>query len=525
MSELNSTNWSETAASNNALPPDGGPEGMNPSDVNNWVRELMSALKKDWNQKSFGATFGGSANAYTITNAVARTAYFNGMRVTYKVPAAAANTAASTLAVDALAATPIRKGDGSVALAANDMQVADYLELVYDSTLSVFRIIGHSRVATSFSSYGTLAGQNAAGVALDVTMTSKKFVAAAQTIASASTVDLSTATGNVITISGTTTVNSFGTLQAGASFDLIFSGALTVTYNAVSMILPGLKSIPVNPGDTASIVSLGGGNWQMTNYVPASGPFVSGAINGLTLSRASATTYGVAVGYATNEDGSAPFGMTLQAAFTKSLSAWAAGSTNGSLDTGAIAATTWYHVHMIRKTTDGSVDFLLSLSASAPTMPGGWAGRRRIGSIKTNGSSQIVAFTQNFDEFLWDAAVVDVDQTNPGAAALTLTLSVPTNVTVTAIISGGCFQGSTNGLGATFSSLAMSDQAPQLATTAALTGFNSVGAISGVASWMLSEERVRTNTSGQIRGRLSTSGAADHIGVITRGWIDTRGKL
>lgn len=37
--------WSTTAASNNANPPDGFPEGMAPSDVNNSSREVMAAVR------------------------------------------------------------------------------------------------------------------------------------------------------------------------------------------------------------------------------------------------------------------------------------------------------------------------------------------------------------------------------------------------------------------------------------------------------------------------------------------------
>lgn len=37
--------WSTTAASNNSTPPDGFPEGMNPSDVNNAAREVMAAVR------------------------------------------------------------------------------------------------------------------------------------------------------------------------------------------------------------------------------------------------------------------------------------------------------------------------------------------------------------------------------------------------------------------------------------------------------------------------------------------------
>jgi hypothetical protein len=38
--------WSTTATNNNAAPPDGFPEGMAPSAVNNSCREMMAAIKR-----------------------------------------------------------------------------------------------------------------------------------------------------------------------------------------------------------------------------------------------------------------------------------------------------------------------------------------------------------------------------------------------------------------------------------------------------------------------------------------------
>lgn len=40
------SDWSTTAASNNATPPDGAPEGMAPSGVNDVIRELMAAVRR-----------------------------------------------------------------------------------------------------------------------------------------------------------------------------------------------------------------------------------------------------------------------------------------------------------------------------------------------------------------------------------------------------------------------------------------------------------------------------------------------
>lgn len=109
-------------------------------------------------------------------------------------------------------------------------------------------------------------------------------------IASATTTDLSTATGNEVTITGTTTITSFGTVQEGTTIKIIFSGALTLTHNATSMILPNNGSnITTASGDSAIMVSLGSGNWKCIAYQKANGQALSAA----TVSSATTTQEGI----------------------------------------------------------------------------------------------------------------------------------------------------------------------------------------------------------------------------------------
>lgn len=91
------------------------------------------------------------------------------------------------------------------------------------------------------------------------------------TVASASSCDIGADDATILTISGTTTITSFGTVSAGIWKVLIFSGALTLTYNATSLILPTAASITTAAGDTALMVSLGSGNWRCLAYNRASG--------------------------------------------------------------------------------------------------------------------------------------------------------------------------------------------------------------------------------------------------------------
>lgn len=90
-------------------------------------------------------------------------------------------------------------------------------------------------------------------------------------LASAATVDLGAALGNFLEISGTTTITSFGTVSAGIWKYVTFQGALTLTHNATSLILPGGADITTAAGDAAIFHSKGAGNWKCVGYLPADG--------------------------------------------------------------------------------------------------------------------------------------------------------------------------------------------------------------------------------------------------------------
>jgi len=55
--------WSTTAASNNATPPDGFPENMLPSQVNNAARTLMAEIREVWNDKEWFELGSGSGTS------------------------------------------------------------------------------------------------------------------------------------------------------------------------------------------------------------------------------------------------------------------------------------------------------------------------------------------------------------------------------------------------------------------------------------------------------------------------------
>lgn len=86
------------------------------------------------------------------------------------------------------------------------------------------------------------------------------------TVASAATTDIGAVTSENVTVTGTTTITSFGTAAAGTARRLVFSGVLTLTRNATSLILPQGGNVVTAVGDSLEAVSLGSGNWRVTSY-------------------------------------------------------------------------------------------------------------------------------------------------------------------------------------------------------------------------------------------------------------------
>lgn len=64
------------------------------------------------------------------------------------------------------------------------------------------------------------------------------------------------------------------------------------------------------------------------------------------------------------------------------------------LDTGSVAADTWYYIFIIFNPTTNTTNTLASTSRTTPTLPEGYSIFRWIGSIKTYSTAQILPFQQ-----------------------------------------------------------------------------------------------------------------------------------
>lgn len=190
------------------------------------------------------------------------------------------------------------KNWGTEILTDSDLEAQlDLLHSYFQAALN--STTGHSHDGTSnqgpkLTTLGTLA----ATLALN-------FAKGADT-ASATTTDLGAISGNYCDVTGTTTITGLGTVQAGTWRAVRFTGALTLTHNGTSLMLPSAANITTASGDTAVFVSLGSGNWKCLVYQRYDGTAITGANAStalvgstiqtfITKSSAVATTTGTAV--------------------------------------------------------------------------------------------------------------------------------------------------------------------------------------------------------------------------------------
>jgi hypothetical protein len=159
--------WNEDDNSNTTAAPDGAPEGMAPSGVNNVLRAHQGALKRWYNWTVPKAT-GGTSTAYTLSYTVAPAALVDGM--THLVQFHAANGASATLNVNSLGATPLYTyQNGAWAAAPTGILTADTLAHVsYHSSSGAYRV-------HKIQSSGTWTPTDGSGAGLTLSSVSGKY--------------------------------------------------------------------------------------------------------------------------------------------------------------------------------------------------------------------------------------------------------------------------------------------------------------------------------------------------------------
>ena len=202
---------------------------------------------------------------------------------------------------------------------------------------------------------------------------------------------------------------------------------------------------------------------------------------------------------------------------------WAEGTAAGGFPSGlTLTADTTYHYFMIAK-TDGTVDSGWDTSLTATNLLAdatGYTLFRRIASHLTNSSSNIKQYIQTGDEFLHQVPASNLDSTNPGTSAVTVTATTPVGI-VTEVL--GTFflsdlTASTSGDQLLITSLAQTDSVPSTTLFDIFIFGDANKAVDSIS------RSVQSDTSAQFRIRMSFSDASVRVRILTRGWIDLRGK-
>jgi hypothetical protein len=181
MSEIQTTDWDETAANNNQTPPAGWPEGQAPSTVNDCAREMMAQIKRWFNRLTGRTDAGalvasaGTSTAITVAYDTAPASLYTGLECSFKVTTTCGVD--PTLNVNSLGAKNIQKFVGSyVNLEAGDIVATQHVKVKYDGTLDrwILMVAGGGSAAhgkASFSAHKNGSAQGSITSATNIKLT------------------------------------------------------------------------------------------------------------------------------------------------------------------------------------------------------------------------------------------------------------------------------------------------------------------------------------------------------------------
>lgn len=330
------------------------------------------------------------------------------------------------------------------------------------------------------------------------------------------TVVLADATSGAITVVLPAVANHFERLVVVKN-DGDGSNGVTIDPNGVETIDGDTTRVLTEAGQVLGVVGNAALEWEIVIGAPAAAFTQRGYIDGLITSNAADADHDISIGPGVCADVLAGNdAMVLSpAAITKQIdAAWAEGDDAGGLFSGTVAADTEYHVILITKDTDGTVDAGFDTMANGSNAPTGWTAVRRLGSVFTDASSNIRAYVQLGDLFNYDAAVLDLnDATGTAGTYETATLSVPANAWVYVRAVARATASTAIGL--------------RLRRPGASTDF-AIGAYldnAGTATRQYNAPIwVQVDSAAQVEYSLGGDGTWDSARIDTLGWYDERGK-
>lgn len=354
-----------------------------------------------------GGTSTGSADAQVVsTTTPIGFGLTSGYRVTF-IAGFTNLTTTTTLNVNSTGATVVKRvGSGGIeAIGENDIRAGNVIEAMYDGTEFVL-------LTTPVPLFNVLT-----------------------TLASGTTTDLGTIGSHNVSITGTTTITAFGSTASATNpvYYLGFTGAVTLTYNATSLILPSAANIVTAAGDQAVAQYLGSGNWRIVAYTPASG---ASAIPSVPMCGATNLKFVNNAGTPnTKIDYTADASIMLNGTIPKT-----AFTISGTIDLTSVgtidgiqasrAASTFYNIYFL--TNGSTVGGFAVASGTGLSAPSGYVFSCRLGAMQTDASTNLFRTLIRGN----DAQMVLTSATNTTFAAQTIGSNSATNTSTTVTGSG-----------------------------------------------------------------------------------------
>jgi len=320
-----------------------------------------------------------------------------------------------------------------------------------------------------------------------------------------------------------------GAITVAANGNVTFSGSPTFpdgSINLADLDIDGATDIGADLVDADLFIvddGAGGTNRKVAasrlkTYIGSGAP--RGYLSGMGMSNDTDTDHDILVGVGVVRDVADAVNIELTSAITKQIDAsWAAGDDAGGLSSSlTLSADTWYHVHAIIVSGSADIGFDTSVTAANLVTDHSATAYRRIGSVLTDSSSNIIQFQQFGDEFIYDSKISNLSSGSPGTTRLTQTVSTPLGVETRAILGIiAVVAGSNSGVRFTITHPGVTDAA------AAASNLNNGGENSSNlnGTWASGTHIVRTNTSSQVAYRQDFGAT---VSINTGGWYDDRGQ-
>ena len=221
-------------------------------------------------------------------------------------------------------------------------------------------------------------------------------------LASNGTTDLGTVGSHNVRVTGTNTINSFGS-SASLTFpyyQVVFQGVLTLTQSAGTLDLPGAANITTANSDFAIVRYQGPGAWRVLSYNKSNGtavvnPTPNCGFNALSVKNNAgtpSTNVDVAAGTAVlvNPTGNVPY-YSVSPSFTINLTTGTVTSTANGMDGEARPTSGWVYLYMI---SNGTLTAGLGSSTTSPTLPAGYIYACYMGAMRTDGSANLLRTKQ-----------------------------------------------------------------------------------------------------------------------------------